>query len=232
MKRQRKKIVYSFLTFLGAMLLIFYISNGIRGHIDLQRPTSLAQHMETHAPTTVALKTETGSGNGILWQIEEESVTILTVSHVAGDMVPGNTLEIDGNTTLAVEEVYVSKDFDLAFIRVKWQEGATTRSTVRVDMKSFDSIETEDRIYASGSLNNSSYIREGTVISNWIYMEDFGCHMLWGKMPDTVEGMSGSGIFDINGFFSGILCGKTQKEEIAVLPLSIIQTEWKNVDTQ
>ena len=66
----------------------------------------------------------------------------------------------------------------------------------------------------------------GIQTQDWIYVEDFGCHMMIGK-ADAVPGMSGGGVFDQTGTFLGIICGMDQEGNVAILPASVIASEYE-----
>ena len=65
----------------------------------------------------------------------------------------------------------------------------------------------------------------GTVSESWIYVEDFGYHMMIVKAA-TVPGMSGGGVFYSDGGFAGIICGVDEAGNVAILPESVILSEY------
>ena len=74
---------------------------------------------------------------------------------------------------------------------------------------------------AAGELHETT----GIVSHSWIYVEDFGCHMMVVK-AETVPGMSGGGAFYANGELAGIICGKDEAGNVAILPTSVISAEY------
>ena len=62
---------------------------------------------------------------------------------------------------------------------------------------------------------------EGVLLDHWIYVEDYGCHMMWVR-AEGKPGMSGGGLFDRQGLLLGILSGENGQGEVAAVPLSLI----------
>lgn len=174
-----------------------------------------------------------GSGNGVIWQEKDDEYIVATVAHVLGqDALQGNIPEymMIGGVQTEIIDQYVSADFDLAFVRFRMPEKSRTAPfpVACRELSAYDALEPEDTLYIYGFWGGEAKAYEGKVRSSWIYMEDFGYHMLWGEAADVRGGMSGSGVFDEEGKLIGILCGGNGDNEIAVLPINIMETEWKN----
>ena len=173
----------------------------------------------------VSLVIGSGSGNAVVLEKEEENYVLCTAAHVVGQ--EPKVAVVDG-MQVTVEEYYISPNVDLAFLKVPIEETEQPYQVTGMDTASFNELSEGDGITIYGFWGGQEKRCKGSVLSCWIYMEDFGYHMLWAKASDVKNGMSGCGVFDQQGGFIGILCGGDGKEEVAVLPVSMIEAEWKN----
>lgn len=224
MKFGRKQIAPAVLI-LGIVLFIVFWTVLRSGREEI----SSEERLERLQPAAVELQMPGGRGSGVVWSIEEGTVTVLTAAHVAGSLREGDTITVNGSQKTVAAGSYISEDFDLAFVRVEWENIPGTYCEAKWDTAAFDSLKEGDAIYMAG-YREEAVLLEGKIRNHWIYMDDFGYHMLWGDMSGVESGASGSGVFDENGLLAGILCGGTEGGEIAVLPLSVILTEWKHID--
>lgn len=101
---------------------------------------------------------------------------------------------------------------------------------VATDKEIFDAMKAEDIILVMGSLRGtaeSAY--EGKLIDPWIYMEDYAQYMMLGVDWQGIDqpGMSGSGVFNSQGYLIGVLSGADEKGNLAIVPLSLILSEWE-----
>lgn len=225
MKIGRKQIVPAVLI-LGIALFTAVWAVSRSGRMEI----SSEERLEGLLPATVELQMPGGQGSGVVWNIEDGAVTVLTAAHAAGSLREGDTISVNGSQKTVAAGSYISEDFDLAFVRVEWQNIPDTYREAKWDTAAFDSLKEGDALYMAGYREEEAVLLEGKIRNHWIYMDDFGYHMLWGDMSGVEAGASGSGVFDENGLLSGILCGGTKGGEIAVLPLSVILTEWKHID--
>ncbi len=173
------------------------------------------------------IKSDFGSGQAVIWKLEGQKAVILTASHIIGETTP-KEIQVFEEACL-VENAYISSSYDLAFLEIELPE-KMIGSQVEEELSYYDLLDTESSILICGYLDGKYVEQDATVKSSWIYMEDFGYHMLWCKAPNTYGGMSGSGIFDLEAHFLGILSGGTADGEIAVIPLVLIETEAKKAD--
>ena len=100
---------------------------------------------------------------------------------------------------------------------------------VKRDRAAFDATSEGDPVQARYLERSGGDLREvvqqGTLTYTWVYLEDFGLNMMVAELP-AKSGMSGCGIFSAQGDFLGILCGVSAEGEAAILPLSVIESEW------
>jgi len=171
--------------------------------------------------------TEDGVGSCIVLYQEDEKILVATASHVARKT---ENVLING-TEAVVTNYWRSPTFDLVYIWVE-TENTLSLESAAPSVKAFNELQEESVISVLGMVANEKVYQQGTVKNCWIYMEDFGYHMLWGEVKGVKGGMSGGGVFDSKGRLIGMLCGGDGDSEIAVLPVSIMKAEWKNSDLE
>lgn len=166
------------------------------------------------------------SGSGVIYSVDENSLVIVTASHVLADA--------DGCVKITFVDGWVaeSDDFllweqtDLAMVRLALEQIPEERlkeyQLVNVDREAYDKLCKGDGCIVMGSRSGvAEEAYEGTVLESWIYMEDYGHYMIWVKAYGK-PGMSGGGLFDRQGHFLGILSGISEDEEWAVVPLVLL----------
>ncbi len=169
-------------------------------------------------------------GSGVLYRQEEDSLLILTAGHVLSDAKDGVRVTFADGWEVETGDYQVADAADLAAVRVPLSEipadRAETYCLVNVDKQIYDGMQAEDGCIAMGcrtGVAEDAY--EGILLEPWIYMEDYGQYMMWVSAAGK-PGMSGGGLFDRRGRFLGILSGRNDEEEWAVVPLNFILTEY------
>lgn len=171
-------------------------------------------------------------GSGVIYELREDAAVILTAAHVLekADSVVLVTF-CDGYT--AESGIFACSALtDLAVVKVCLkdipEENKTNYFSAKTDKESFDALKAGDGCIAMGCRTAvASEAYQGTILDNWIYMEDYGQHMIWVR-AEGVAGMSGGGLFDLQGHFMGILSGESGDGELAAVPLSLILSELDN----
>lgn len=144
-----------------------------------------------------------------------------------GDTAGNDNITESG--TVAARLVYRSETADLAILSVRQEEAGENLNCVKRDRAAFDAASEGDSVQARYLERSGGDLREvvqqGTLTYTWVYLEDFGLNMMVAELP-AKSGMSGCGIFSAQGDFLGILCGVSAEGEAAILPLSVIESEW------
>ncbi len=198
--------------------------------VEHPEDTNIADLLQkTASETMVQIKADTLYGSGIIYKMNEEAVVIVTAAHVIEDAENVQVQFVDG-TTVTCSNHMVSSNADVGFLILETNslpKGCLEQyKYVSTDKESFDKLQTGDGIIVMGSIDAvAANAYEGEILEPWIYVEDFQQYMMIGK-THALSGMSGGGIFDQNGHFIGILCGGNEENHIAILPLSIIVTEY------
>ena len=178
---------------------------------------------------TVLVQTPLYTGQGIIYEFDDKEVVIVTAAHILEGLEENDncTVFVDHDFQVQANAFYISETADVAFLLFDWKEyssnniGTLQVGAVKKDRARFDDLKEESYIFAYDYEKTKI---TGSVISPWIYLEDFDLNMMLAKLP-LRQGMSGSGVYDKKGYFVGIICG-SNGEEAAILPFSVIESEW------
>lgn len=175
----------------------------------------------------VTVTTAQYAGQGVVYRQQGDRLYIVTAGHVLDGLAEGEGCRIafGGREEWDAKVLYRSETADVAFLEVQIDGGAKETEPVPVSREHFDSLTDGDRLWAVSVSNGSVERVEGEMLYFWVYLEDFALDMMLAKM-DCRVGMSGCAIVEENGYFVGILCGVSKTGEAAVLPYSIIESEW------
>ncbi len=165
------------------------------------------------------------SGSGVIYEVSEDGILLLTAGHVMGDAGEEASVTFYDGESAVCREFWVFPDADCAFLRVPrgalptgWEERYLA---VEKDRAAFDRTEEGSGIFLADPENENDFgYRYGMLLEPWIYVEDFGQYMML-LSGEAEPGMSGCGVFDEKGCFLGILCGENGEGELAVLPYSV-----------
>lgn len=171
-------------------------------------------------------------GSGVIYELREDAAVILTAAHVVEKADSAVLVTFCDGYTAESGSFACSDLADLAVVKVCLEdiseENKTNYFSAKTDKESFDALRAGDGCIAMGCRTAvASEAYQGTILDNWIYMEDYGQHMIW-VQSEGVAGMSGGGLFDLQGHFLGILSGESGDGELAAVPLSLILTELDN----
>lgn len=204
-----------------AAVILYALVNGREPERSGQADTEIRK-------TIVQVNREGMSGSGVVWRKEADRVIVLTAAHVAATGQQTFVVFSDGSV-MPAEVLYLSEEFDLAFLEVS-TDGMEGKEQGYLaagwDREIFDAMENGASIHAAGYSGGEYKEIGGLVLDMWIYLEDFQAYMMYARFDEAQAGMSGGGVYDSEMRLTGILCGATPQGETAVLPLSIILSEW------
>lgn len=188
----------------------------------------------------VQIKTIHFLGSGVIYRMDDKFLWVLTAAHVLKDWQGACIVIFSDDYSVACNEVIFSKEADLAFLKIPYVNEEKSKNAdqlkdhlafyeaVSKEKVAFDRLENEAGVVACGSAKGvAENAYEGKVLQAFIYTDDFSQYMLIANVYVT-PGMSGGGLFDLNGNFLGILAGVDLSGEeckTAVVPLSIILAE-------
>lgn len=179
--------------------------------------------------SSVEIITEYVSGTGVVYEISDSYVAIVTAAHVLTG-AKQVTITFCNQEKVVSDKIYLDENADCGFILVSMDDEVSEKlfevCEVQKNRDVFDKIMSEQGVFVTDlEADNTLKCRYATIIDSWIFFEDFDEYMM--LLSGTASaGMSGSGVYDENGVLLGILCGKNDKEELAVLPYSILDAKW------
>lgn len=173
-------------------------------------------------------------GSGIIYIADEDCLAIVTARHVMEDAAEAVQITFADGWETETKDFSLLELSDLAILKVPLEEIPAQRlekyMTANVDKSSYDSLQAGDGCIVMGSRSGvAEDAYEGTVLEPWIYMEDYGQYMTWVKAAGK-SGMSGGGLFDRKGHLLGILSGRSEDGEWAVVPLALLWAELQDTD--
>lgn len=178
---------------------------------------------------TVQINMGTHYGSGILWDIREENLVIVSNSHLlqeaqSGEVVFRNGVSVQGTVT------GLSDTKDIGFMEtplsILEREDWLTLRFADKNLKNYEELSAGDGLFVVGSSNgagNDYY--EGTLGDTDYYFPEFQSDMLYGYCK-ALPGMSGGGTFDRQGHFIGMLTAGTKEGEIASIPVGTVAEEY------
>lgn len=191
------------------------------------------------------------SGNGVILEIgDEESgneeLCIVTAGHVLDRAGADGHVTVSfweqeswsGEAKLELEcsRYEIAEDADLGFLFLPKEQidselaGLTDAGESQGNLRpasaaakqEYDSLQAGDTVQTIGWDENRKVICEGTLLENWIYVEDFGQYMMVADC-ESREGMSGCGLYNDTGQLIGIVCGGNGERQLAAVPLHVVQ---------
>lgn len=163
-------------------------------------------------------------GSGVICGEDKDCLVIVTAAHVLADAADGVQIIFVDGSAVDTEDFSVSEQTDLAVVRVPLEAIPDERLgkylTANLDKSSYEQLQAQDGCIVMGCKSGvAEEAYEGIVLDPWIYMEDYGQHMIWVSAYGK-SGMSGGGLFDRRGHLLGILSGRSEDDEWAVVPLA------------
>lgn len=207
---------------IGAILLVLGLLLGCVGSAIVTEPES------------VIVQVAAGNlrGSGVIYQKNDDYLIVVTAAHVLVQGIENITVTFSDEFAVATDDYYISNHSDLAFVNIPLYDLSRNKQKkyipVQIDKAAFDGLQGGDEVVFMGATGDSDIPYTGTVWESWIFAEDFGQYMMI-LQGDVEPGMSGGGVFDTAGNFLGIICGESEKREVAAVPLSIIEAEYLGV---
>ncbi|WP_408071778.1 serine protease [Butyrivibrio sp. JL13D10] len=199
-------------------------------------------------PSTVQIQVGSEYGTGNIISIDSDNITIITAKHVVKTWDNAkDKYVIFYNGDVAETDLIATDDYyDVAVITVKTADvevhNLIRLKSVALDqavMEYYDSIKNEvvfslnsEHVVNAREVQTYDYYGKNTGIgSKYIYgpvinpnimVNDYGYNMIYVKC-EAFGGMSGGGVFDIDGNYVGMLVGGSEKKEMVAVRLSDIE---------
>lgn len=164
-------------------------------------------------------------GSGVIAGMDEEKIVILTAAHVIASADSYVRVTFFDEYQAVSRENYYFEDQDIGAVIVKRadvpEENLQQYQSASWNTGNEGAAKQGDICIAMGCTSGvAAEAYEGTIADPWIFIEDYGQHMILARV-NGIPGMSGGGLFNQNGKLWGIVSGGNEDGELAVIPLSL-----------
>ena len=191
---------------------------------------SLLDPLVKSADKEVYIKCGAFSGKGIIYNVTDEKMIIATAAHVlsSGGASEANVKFRDGTEALG-KAIYSDKT-DAGFVVIDRETLNNTTyeayEGLHRDRELFDNIEKDSPVFiANPDAGNGLYCDYGILTEKWIYAEYYDNYIMLVKASGS-EGLSGSALLSEEGVFLGIVSGMNDEGELAIIPYSVVESEY------
>ncbi len=166
-------------------------------------------------------------GSGNIWDVDDKSITVITACHVIDDrnditvhfLPPEGTESEDDlpeeKSTANAIEIFADENSDYCLLRVDLEDHPYLDTKMLSSVRVRETLpQTNETIFLIDPETKTG--SAGIVASPSVYSEDFGCDMIYCYVTVN-EGMSGSGLFDTEGKYLGMLLGGSEDNEAVIL---------------
>lgn len=174
----------------------------------------------------VRIQAEGHHGSGSIYKLLENEIIIVTNWHVLQYWNNEDSYVTFFNGAVGSGKVIArSEQADIGFLSIR------TAFFMAEEFEGLHAVNKSDRILTRGDalymVDIASdvwqpEVYEGQVLEPLRYLDEFGIQMLYGESLFK-PGMSGCGVFDGEGKYVGMLTAGTDQNEIAAVPLEIIE---------
>jgi S1-C subfamily serine protease len=192
-----------------------------------QEETEDAENEKIQIKSILQVQTDIRLGSGVLWEKLEEEWIVVTAAHVVEGLQEVDVYLVPEDKILPAT-VEVVEGLDLAFLRVSIRSLAQkTKEEYGAVQQMQDAIEEGATVFAKGYTPYGELCEfVGKVLEGWIYVQDFDNHMLICDCQAS-SGMSGGAAVTENGGLAGLICGENDNGVLAVLPVTVIRSEYE-----
>ncbi|MBR6628193.1 MAG: trypsin-like peptidase domain-containing protein [Lachnospiraceae bacterium] len=196
---------------------------------NMEMPVTL---QETVTTNLVWVEAGNYCGSGYIWEMDD-NLLVVTAAHVLKDVSQGVVLRLWDGYRVGVDEHFICKNSDLAFLKVDSERIPLFRKDLyakaSLEKSALDRIEKGAPLFAMGYTGSDKVcINKGMLTDKWIYVDDMEQYMILAEM-DIVHGMSGGALLDSEGYCIGIISGKNEEGEIVAVPFHVITAELYSV---
>lgn len=176
-------------------------------------------------------------GSGVLWEMTADRVIVATNRHVLDYWQETDSfLYFQQGYYMDADILGVSEQYDVGFLSVDtgqftYDELETLRSAA-ADADVYGQLEQGDAMFCVGAGPGPEVgellFHTAVLEDRARYIADFGTDMLYGR-GFARTGMSGGGIFDAYGHLIGMVTGGTLQNEVAGMPLPVIEEAYQEI---
>lgn len=175
-------------------------------------------------------------GSGSIYVMTEEEIIVVSNKHVLQYFDEESYVTFWDGRSESGRIMGISREADVGFISISTSdftyEELLQLKSVRKQQDAFDNVKENTCFFMIDAASDSfaPVLYTGSVIDKNRFLSEYGMEMIYGNAP-AVPGMSGTGLFDCYGNYIGILSGGTEHNEIAGVPLPVIEEEYHKSNT-
>ncbi len=182
--------------------------------------------------SSVLVESGTDWGSGNIWSMDSDSITVITAAHVIVDETDitvrfpgedGAAATLSGGKAHPATLISSDLDRDYCFLRLDTEEtGISVRPSTKDLKTGSDVFMLMPASSDSADQGTAPGISAGVIINPELYSEDFSQNVVYCNI-EVMEGMSGGGLFDIDGNYLGLLIGGSDAGEGVFLASKYIE---------
>jgi len=188
---------------------------------------------ENAVKSVVRLDFGTNSGCGIIWDINNTSVIIVSNRHLL-EINPEVQVTFKGGVTAPGEVNWISDENDVGFLVVKLSDLGKEHLTdyKMVGNTLSTEIEAGENVVQVGADQQGGYhTYEGIVANPSEYIESFQTEMVH-TYCYAEPGMSGGALFDAKGYLAGMISGGAGDNDTVSISAEVLKQEYENMEIQ
>ncbi|MCM1125345.1 MAG: serine protease [Lachnospiraceae bacterium] len=175
----------------------------------------------------VRIQAEGHHGSGSIYEITEDEIIVVTNRHVLQYWGENSYVTFSNGAVGDGEVMAVSDQADAGFLSVR------TEFLTQEELKGLHAVNKSERelvrsdvLYMVDLASDVWHpeVYQGQVLEPLKFLDEFGMEMLYGESLFK-PGMSGCGVFDEKGDYVGMLTAGTEQNEIAAVPVEVIEFE-------
>lgn len=173
----------------------------------------------------VRIQAEGHYGSGSILKISDQEAVIVTNRHVLLYWSEDSYVTFFHGASCGGEILWMSEKEDVGFLKADLR---TLTEEEKLELQAVELVDEEpqkgDYFFMIDMASDvwKKEIYEGQILEPLMYLEEFGMEMLYGESCFE-PGMSGCGVYDMQGRYIGMLTGGTQQNEIAAVPAESIK---------
>ena len=227
----KKKILCAFLPALGMCMVLFYSLD--KKHVTAGKDVCVEREVQEEdvLGSCVRIQAKEHYGSGSILAMDENKITIVTNRHVLQYWDEDSYVTFFNGTVREGRVAGISGHADVGFLQISAAEFDPG------ELEGIRAVEIPDTglnrgdWFFMGDLATDIWnpvFYKGQVLDPSKYLEEFGMEMVYGDSAFK-EGMSGCGVFDVEGKYVGMLTGGTDQNEIAAVPACVVSALYEDI---
>lgn len=214
---------------IAGALIGYILKSGNKNEETEMHPEDVIKELRT---CTVQVTAGEHHGSGVILDISDKEVTVLTAGHLMLGYDQGIISFYNGFAGFGNVR-YVAENPDLCILsfETKYLDENELKAISECEdsISFYDSLNVGDEVCLLGSaMATATNATTGTVAAKDFYVSDFDAQMLY-LYADVMAGMSGCGVYDTEGNLVGLLAGGTEDGQAVCVSLPQIYEKLEEI---